>query len=113
MWNTLLQDLVPGRLMGRVRSIDFIVSFALMPLSYAIVGPIASSIGVLTTIAAGGALASAVTFVFMAYPHALDPDRDDYVPPPGSKAADLGINGLVVDGKGEVEKLREQVQNIE
>ncbi len=31
----------------------------------------------------------------------------------GSKAADLVINGLVVDGKGEVEKLREQVQNIE
>jgi len=31
----------------------------------------------------------------------------------GSKGADLAINGLVVDGKGEVEKLREQVQNIE
>lgn len=31
----------------------------------------------------------------------------------GSKAADLVVNGLVVDGKGEVEKLREQVQNIE
>jgi uncharacterized protein (TIGR00255 family) len=31
----------------------------------------------------------------------------------GSKAADLAINGLVVDGKGQVEKLREQVQNIE
>ena len=31
----------------------------------------------------------------------------------GSKAADLTINHLVVDGKGEVEKLREQVQNIE
>jgi uncharacterized protein (TIGR00255 family) len=31
----------------------------------------------------------------------------------GSKAADLGVNRLVVDGKAEVEKLREQVQNIE
>jgi uncharacterized protein (TIGR00255 family) len=31
----------------------------------------------------------------------------------GSKAADLTINGLVVDGKAEVEKLREQVQNVE
>ncbi|HXJ37183.1 MAG TPA: YicC/YloC family endoribonuclease [Candidatus Eisenbacteria bacterium] len=31
----------------------------------------------------------------------------------GSKASDLAINHLVVDGKGEVEKLREQVQNIE
>jgi len=31
----------------------------------------------------------------------------------GAKAGDLGINGLVVEGKAEVEKLREQVQNIE
>lgn len=31
----------------------------------------------------------------------------------GAKAADLAVNGLVVDGKGEVEKLREQAQNIE
>jgi uncharacterized protein (TIGR00255 family) len=31
----------------------------------------------------------------------------------GSKAGDLAINRLVVDGKSEVEKLREQVQNIE
>jgi uncharacterized protein (TIGR00255 family) len=31
----------------------------------------------------------------------------------GSKAADLAVNRLVVDGKAEVEKLREQVQNIE
>jgi uncharacterized protein (TIGR00255 family) len=31
----------------------------------------------------------------------------------GAKAADLEVNGLVVEGKGEVEKLREQVQNIE
>ena len=31
----------------------------------------------------------------------------------GSKAADLTINGLVVEGKSEVEKLREQVQNVE
>jgi uncharacterized protein (TIGR00255 family) len=31
----------------------------------------------------------------------------------GAKAADLTINGHVVDAKAEVEKLREQVQNIE
>jgi uncharacterized protein (TIGR00255 family) len=31
----------------------------------------------------------------------------------GAKAADLAINRLVVDGKADVEKLREQVQNIE
>lgn len=90
MWTTLLQDLVPRRLMGRVRSLDFLVSFALLPVSYALAGPIGSAVGVLPTIGVGGALAGAITFVFMLYPHVLDPDRDGYVPPPGSKAAELG-----------------------
>ena len=31
----------------------------------------------------------------------------------GSKAADLEITGYVVDLKGEVEKIREQIQNVE
>jgi DHA3 family tetracycline resistance protein-like MFS transporter len=86
MWTTLLQDLVPRRLMGRVRSLDFLVSFALLPVSYAAAGPIGSGIGVLPTIGLGGALAGAITFAFMLYPNVLAPDRDDYVPPPGSKA---------------------------
>ncbi len=31
----------------------------------------------------------------------------------GSKAQDVGIAGLVIDGKVELEKIREQAQNIE
>jgi len=31
----------------------------------------------------------------------------------GSKAQDAGVAGLVIDGKVELEKLREQAQNIE
>jgi membrane associated rhomboid family serine protease len=74
--------------MGRVRSLDFLMSFALMPVSYAVAGPLGTELGVLPVIGAGGALAAAVTFAFMLYPHALDPDRDDYVPADGSKAAE-------------------------
>jgi MFS family permease len=88
MWVTLLQDLVPGRLMGRVRSLDYLVSFALMPVSYAIAGPLAAAIGAVPMIALGGGLASAVTFGFMLYPGVLDPDREGYVASAGSKAAE-------------------------
>jgi MFS family permease len=88
MWTTLLQDLVPRRLLGRVRSLDFLMSFALMPISYAAIGPIASEVGVLRTMTIGTALAAVFTFAFMLYPHVLDPDRGDYVPPEGSKAAE-------------------------
>jgi uncharacterized protein (TIGR00255 family) len=31
----------------------------------------------------------------------------------GSKAQDAGVAGLVIDAKAELEKLREQVQNVE
>jgi Transmembrane secretion effector len=91
MWMTLLQDLVPRRLMGRVRSLDYLLSFALMPLSYAIAGPLSNAIGVRATIAVGGLVAGALTFGFMRYPRVLDPDRDDYVPAPGSKAAEARV----------------------
>ncbi|MBB6372826.1 MFS family permease [Pseudonocardia eucalypti] len=54
IWGTLLQRRVPARLLGRVSSLDFFVSLALMPVSMAIAGPIGEWLGVpLTFIIAG------------------------------------------------------------
>jgi uncharacterized protein (TIGR00255 family) len=58
-----------------------------------------------TTLRASGAIGKRVEFLLQEIQRELNTT--------GSKAADLVVNGLVVDGKGEVEKLREQVQNIE
>ncbi|MGV2854003.1 MFS transporter [Glutamicibacter sp. AGC13] len=41
IWGTLLQQRVPINMIGRVASLDFFISIALMPLSIALVGPIA------------------------------------------------------------------------
>jgi MFS family permease len=41
IWGTLLQRRVPTRMLGRVSSLDFFVSLALMPISMALAGPIA------------------------------------------------------------------------
>jgi MFS family permease len=41
IWGTLLQRRVPGHLLGRVSSLDFFVSLALMPVSMALAGPAA------------------------------------------------------------------------
>ena len=57
------------------------------------------------TLRAAGAIGKRVEFLLQEIQRELNTT--------GSKAADLVVNGLVVDGKGEVEKLREQVQNIE
>lgn len=40
IWGTLLQRRVPRRMLGRISSLDFFVSLALMPLSTAIAGPV-------------------------------------------------------------------------
>lgn len=54
IWGTLLQRRVPTHLLGRVSSLDFFVSLALMPVSMAIAGPVGEWIGIpLTFVLAG------------------------------------------------------------
>jgi len=40
IWGTLLQRRVPGEMLGRVSSLDFFVSLAFLPVSFAVVGPL-------------------------------------------------------------------------
>lgn len=54
IWGTLLQRRVPPHMLGRVSSLDFFVSLALMPVSMAIAGPVGEWIGIpLTFVLAG------------------------------------------------------------
>ena len=52
-WGTLLQRHVPPALLGRVSSLDFVVSLSLMPLSMALAGPVSGLIGPAATLLAG------------------------------------------------------------
>ncbi|GAA2028589.1 tetracycline efflux MFS transporter Tet(V) [Agromyces tropicus] len=45
VWGTLLQRRVPPAMLGRVSSLDFFVSLALMPLSMALAGPVGEWLG--------------------------------------------------------------------
>ncbi|MEJ3653931.1 MFS transporter [Actinomycetes bacterium KLBMP 9759] len=56
IWGTLLQRRVPPNLIGRVSSLDFFVSLALMPVSMAVAGPVGEWIGVPTTFVLAGAI---------------------------------------------------------
>ena len=56
VWGTLLHRHVPGKLLGRVSSVDWMVSMALTPVSFALVGPIVAAVGAKATIAAAGVL---------------------------------------------------------
>ncbi|PZQ91966.1 MAG: MFS transporter [Leifsonia xyli] len=45
IWGTLLQRRVPPAMLGRVSSLDFFVSLALMPVSTAVAGPLGTAVG--------------------------------------------------------------------
>jgi MFS family permease len=73
-WATAKQRLVPGRLLGRVSSVDWFVSTALLPLSYACAAPIASLIGVRITLVGAGVLGAVVTIGFLFLPGMRAPE---------------------------------------
>jgi MFS family permease len=79
IWITLIQRLVPSELLGRVTSLDWLISTAGVPLSFALIGPISDAIGVDATLVAAGVLGGAITLAFMFYPGARDPERDGRV----------------------------------
>jgi hypothetical protein len=59
---------VPAELLGRVSSLDWLISIGLLPLSFALTGPITAWIGVQTTMIAAGILGGIVTFSALLLP---------------------------------------------
>jgi hypothetical protein len=83
VWNTLLQELIPGRVLGRVSSLDWLLSLSLYPLSLAIAGPIAAAIGLTATLVGGGAVGTLISLGLLV-PGVRDPERPG--PPPSARA---------------------------
>jgi MFS family permease len=78
-WATTKQRLVPAGMLGRVSSVDWFVSTALLPLSYALAAPIAAWIGVRHTLLGAGVLGAVVTFGFLFLPGMRGPERQPAV----------------------------------
>jgi len=76
IWVTLIQRLVPSEMLGRVSSLDWMISTAGVPLSFALVGPAGSAFGVDETLIAAGILGASLTIAFMFIPGARAPERD-------------------------------------
>ena len=68
VWLTTKQRLVPRHLLGRVSSFDWFISTGLVPLSFAIVAPVAAVIGARNTFMLAGGLGAAVTLAFLFVP---------------------------------------------
>lgn len=54
IWGTLLQRRVPREMLGRVSSLDFFVSLAFMPVSFAVVGPLSKVVSMQTIFLVAG-----------------------------------------------------------
>ena len=77
VWGTLMHRLVPRELLGRVTSLDWMVSTALLPVSFAITGPVAEAIGLDATFIWAGSLGFLATVGFLLVPGIRDTERDD------------------------------------
>lgn len=93
VWATLMHRLVPTHLLGRVSSLDWFVSIALVPVSYAITGPIAAAAGVRTTLIGAGVLGCVLTLSFLLVPRIRGPESDPRMTEPERAArARVGVS---------------------
>jgi DHA3 family tetracycline resistance protein-like MFS transporter len=72
VWITLMQRVVPTELLGRVKSVDWLLSTGLVPVSYAVTGPAAAWLGVQTVLLGSGIVASVLTALFFFLPGMRD-----------------------------------------
>ncbi|HEX2194749.1 MAG TPA: MFS transporter [Candidatus Limnocylindria bacterium] len=76
IWVTLLQQLVPRHLLGRVSSLDWLVSTGLVPVSFALTGPVSEAVGPATTMVAGGLIGAVMMGALLFWPGVRDPERE-------------------------------------
>jgi DHA3 family tetracycline resistance protein-like MFS transporter len=81
-WGTLIQTRVPSHLLGRVSSVDWQVSIALIPISFGLAGPIAEAIGTQATLIGAGVIGACSGMVFLLLPGVRDPEREPAATPP-------------------------------
>lgn len=108
-WATTKQRLVPGRLLGRVSSLDWFISIGLVPLSYALTGPLAALLGARTTLVAAGILGGAVTFSFLFLPGMRDIERSGSIHRSALQHAVADFARLMRLGAGSAKHLEAQI----
>lgn len=75
IWTTMLQQLVPRELLGRVSSLDWLMSLGLVPVSYALTGPVSGVLGPDATLVVAGVLGAILMGALLFVPGVRDPER--------------------------------------
>jgi DHA3 family tetracycline resistance protein-like MFS transporter len=108
-WATAKQRHVPAALLGRVSSLDWLISIGLLPVSYALTGPVSAAIGPRATLIGAGVLGAVVTFAPVLIPEVraldasaqlLDADQVAGGVTEGAIADPVGLVGRLLDDVG-------------
>jgi DHA3 family tetracycline resistance protein-like MFS transporter len=98
-WATAKQSHVPTRLLGRVSSLDWLISIGLLPLSMALTAPVAAAIGTRATLVGAGVAGAVVTLAALFLPGMRNVEREPELPAgpaaPGPDRAVDAVNVLI------------------
>ena len=72
VWATIKQRHVPSTMLGRVSSLDWLISIGLLPVSFALTAPVAGVLGVRSTLVGAGLVGAAVTLAALFLPGMRD-----------------------------------------
>jgi MFS family permease len=75
IWTTMLQQLVPRELLGRIASLDWMMSTALVPVSFALTGPVSAALGAETTVIGAAVVGALLMGGLLFLPGVRDPER--------------------------------------
>jgi MFS family permease len=93
VWATIKQRHVPASMLGRVSSLDWLISIGLLPLSFALTAPVTALIGARATLIGAAAIGGAVTLgaLFLPGMRAIEgvAGRDGELETPASGQAEL------------------------
>ena len=75
VWATIKQRHVPGHMLGRVSSLDWLISIGLLPVSFALTAPLSAALGVRATLIGAGVAGAAATLGGLLLPGMRTVDR--------------------------------------
>ena len=80
VWATLKQRHVPATMLGRVSSLDWLISIGFLPLSFALTAPVAAALGVRTTLVGAGVAGAVVTLGALFLPGMRNVEQEPELP---------------------------------
>jgi MFS family permease len=80
VWATLKQRHVPSTMLGRVSSLDWMISIGLLPISFALTAPVAAAVGVRATLVGAAIIGAMVTLGALFLPGMRDLERNEAEP---------------------------------